>query len=103
MVSCLRCGAYDDRYCGCWQDRAPGFAVSDSTGPSVSFLDFSFSKSHPEFSPSAPCHPNTSQSRYERPRQWSSWIGYSGGTGEEFPRLSFRKIAQRGRRVGIDG
>jgi hypothetical protein len=37
MVSCLRCGAYDDRYCGCWQDRAPGFAVSVTSVPRVDF------------------------------------------------------------------
>lgn len=37
MVSCLQCGAYDDRYCGCWQDRAPGFCVSEPPGPSVVF------------------------------------------------------------------
>lgn len=37
MVRCLQCGAYDDRYCGCWQDRAPGFAVSDTSVPSVVF------------------------------------------------------------------
>ena len=37
MVSCLRCGAYDDRYCGCWQDRAPGFAVSVTPVPRVDF------------------------------------------------------------------
>lgn len=37
MVSCLQCGAYDDRYCGCWRDRIPGFAVSDTFVPSVDF------------------------------------------------------------------
>lgn len=34
MVSCLNCGAYDDRYCGCWRDRIPGYAGFEPLGQS---------------------------------------------------------------------
>ena len=34
MVSCLNCGAPDDRYCGCWRDRLPGYAGFEPSGQS---------------------------------------------------------------------
>lgn len=65
MVSCLRCGAYDDRYCGCWQDRLPGFAVSATPVTSVCFT-----VSSPTFpekkAPSAPSEP---QKKAQPPHQ----------------------------------
>ena len=38
FATCLQCGAYDDRYCGCWQDRAPGYSFG--SGTSVRRVDF---------------------------------------------------------------
>ena len=30
MDTCLRCGAYNDRYCGCWRDRLNKIEVKDN-------------------------------------------------------------------------